>query len=214
MISSIDPAPSVISCGGQSALFLSACPQGFQKIFQQGAKGPQKIAALLRQPATPPARSDTPRDPLSASPSPQLHCVAYGLTECRSSGLTADSSILVQPHRQKFLEGRGAGRENLFPKRFPSPQAFLSSNLQASACRPCRTMFFLRGDSLARSPTRHCSPAGERVSGTGTNIDDNSARPFPKTKKSPTERGQKKTPSRCELQGGLEQSLAAAYFPT
>ena len=120
----------------------------------------------------------------------------------------------TQAQRQKFLEGRGAGRENLFPKRFPSPPAFLSSNLQASACRPCRTMFFLRGDSLARSPTRHCSPAGERVSGTGTNIDDNSARPFPKTKKSPAERGQKKTPSRCELQGGLEQSLAAAYFPT
>ena len=37
---------------------------------------------------------------------------------------------------------------------------------------------------------------------------------IPKTKKSPAERGQKKTPSRCELQGGLEQSLAAAYFPT
>ena len=81
------------------------------------------------------------------------------------------SSILAQAQRQKFLEGRGAGRENLFPKRFPSPQAFLSSNLQAL-------------------------PA------------------VPKTKKSPTERGQKKTPSRCELQGSLEQSLAAAYFPT
>ena len=132
MISSIDPAPSVISCGGQSALFLSACPQGFQEIFQQGAKGPKKIVALLRQPATPSAWFGTPRDPLPASPHNQLHCVAYGLTECRSSGLTADSSILVQPHRQKFLEGRGAGRENLFPKRFPSPQAFLSSNLQAS----------------------------------------------------------------------------------
>ena len=36
----------------------------------------------------------------------------------------------------------------------------------------------------------------------------------PQNKKSPAERGQKKTPSRCELQGGLEQSLAAAYFPT
>ena len=65
-----------------------------------------------------------------------------------------------QTQRQKFLEGRGAGRENLFPKRFPSPQAFLSSNLQAPACRP-------------------------------------------QNKKSPAERGQKKTPSRCELQGGL-----------
>ena len=46
------------------------------------------------------------------------------------------SSILAQTQRQKFLEGRGAGRENLFPKRFPSPQAFLPSNLQASACHP------------------------------------------------------------------------------
>ena len=42
----------------------------------------------------------------------------------------------TQAQRQKFLEGRVAGRENLFPKRFPSPQAFLPSNLQASACRP------------------------------------------------------------------------------
>ena len=41
-----------------------------------------------------------------------------------------------QAQEQKFLEGRGPGRENLFPKRFPSPQAFLSSNLQAPACRP------------------------------------------------------------------------------
>ena len=90
-----------------------------------------------------------------ATPFPSMH---------RSAGKT-------QSQEQKFLEGRGAGRENLFPKRIPSPQAFLSSNLQAPACRP-------------------------------------------QNKKSPAERGQKKTPSRCELQGGLEQSLAAAYFPT
>ena len=171
MISSIDPAPSVISCGGQSALFLSACPQGFQKIFRQGAKGPQKIAALLRQPATPPAWFGTPRDPLSASPSPQLYCARvwpYGMPVIRPH---RRAPILAQTQRQKFLEGRGAGRENLFPKRFSSPQAFLSSNLQAPACRP-------------------------------------------QNKKIPGGAGTKKTPSRCELQGGLEQSLAAAYFPT
>ena len=46
----------------------------------------------------------------------------------RSAGKT-------QSQEQKFLEGRDAGRENLFPKRFPSPQAFLPSNFQASACR-------------------------------------------------------------------------------
>ena len=44
----------------------------------------------------------------------------------RSAGKT-------QSQEQKFLEGRGAGRENLFPKRFPSPQAVLSSNLQTPA---------------------------------------------------------------------------------
>ena len=38
----------------------------------------------------------------------------------RQTGL----SIPAQTHRQKFLEGRGTGRENLFPKRFPSPQTF------------------------------------------------------------------------------------------
>ena len=35
----------------------------------------------------------------------------------RSAGKT-------QSQEQKFMEGRGAGRENLFPKRFPSPQLF------------------------------------------------------------------------------------------
>lgn len=55
-----------------------------------------------------------------ATPFPSMH---------RPAGKT-------QAQRQKFLEGRGAGRENLFPKRFPSPQAFLPSNLQASACHP------------------------------------------------------------------------------
>ena len=116
-----------------------SCPlvhKDFRKYSNREPRAPKKMAALLRQPATPPAWFGTPRDPLSASPHNQLHCVAYGLTECRSSGLTADSSILVQPHRQKFLEGRGAGRENLFPKRFSSPQAFLSSNIQALPAVP------------------------------------------------------------------------------
>ena len=53
-----------------------------------------------------------------ATPFPSMH---------RPAGKT-------QAQRQKFLEGRGAGRENLFPKRFSSPQAFLPSNLQAPAC--------------------------------------------------------------------------------
>ncbi len=55
-----------------------------------------------------------------ATPFPSMH---------RPAGKT-------QTQRQKFLEGRGAGRENLFPKRFPSPQAFLSSHLQALPAVP------------------------------------------------------------------------------
>lgn len=117
MISSIDPAPSVISCGGQSALFLSACPQGFQKIFRQGAKGPKKIAALLRQPATPPAWFGTPRDSLSASPSPQLYCARvwpYGMP-------------VIRPHRRaphprtdpaaKVFGREGRGEREPFSKK-------------------------------------------------------------------------------------------------
>ena len=38
--------------------------------------------------------------------------------------LSAGFPIVAQAHRQKFLEGWGTGRENLFPKRFPSPQRF------------------------------------------------------------------------------------------
>ena len=171
MISSIDPAPSVISCGGQSALFLSACPQGFQKIFQQGAKGPKKIAALLRQPATPSARSGTPRDPLSASPSqPAPLCSRMAL---RNAGHPASPQGLPSSHRptdKSFWKGGARGGRTFFQKGFPP-----------------RKLFFLQ---ISRR-----LPA------------------IPKTKKSPAERGQKKPP-RAESCKGVEQSLAAAYFPT
>lgn len=151
-----------------------SCPlvhKDFRKFSNREPRAPKKSLHYSGSPQR--HLPDPVRPAIPCLPRPRRSSIvlAYGLTECRSSGLTADSSILVQPHRQKFLEGRGAGRENLFPKRFSSPQTFLSSNLQAL-------------------------PA------------------VPETKKSPAERGQKKTPSRCELQGGLEQSLAAAYFPT
>ena len=44
---------------------------------------------------------------------------------------------LRQAHRQKFLEGWGAGRESLFPKRFPSPQSFSSLQIFISCLRSC-----------------------------------------------------------------------------
>ena len=169
MISSIDPAPSVISCGGQSALFLSACPQGFQKIFTEG---PAKLPVKKDRSSTPAKQVTRPQYGRHVPGRPSRRCSLFSRATylCpawrrayRYRSRLAIFRRLFQPHashRQKFLEGRGAGRENLFPKRFPSPQAFLSSNLQAPACRL-------------------------------------------QTKKSPAERGQKKTPSRCELQGGL-----------
>lgn len=143
-----------------------SCPlvhKDFRKYSNREPRAPKKMAALLRQPATPPAWFGTPRDPLSASPHNQLHCVAYGLTECRSSGLTADSSILVQPHRQKFLEGRGAGRENLFPKRFSSPQAFLSSNIQALPAVP-------KTKNPRRSGDKKRPPRAESCKGVSNNL--------------------------------------------
>ena len=151
-----------------------SCPlvhKDFRKFSNREPRAPKKSLHYSGSPQRHLPGSVRPAIPCLPRPRRSSIVLAYGLTECRSSGLTADSSILVQPHRQKFLEGRGAGRENLFSKRLPSPQAVLSSHLQAL-------------------------PAVSQ------------------TKKSPAERGQKKTPSRCELQGGLEQSLAAAYFPT
>ena len=58
-------------------------------------------------------------------------------------------SIPAQAHRQKFLEGRGTGRENLFPKRFPSPQAFPPKQ---------KIPGWYRGRSRAR---HHGAPQGE-----------------------------------------------------
>ena len=135
MISSIDPAPSVISCGGQSALFLSACPQGFQEIFQQGAKGPEKNRCI-----TPAARNAicliryAPRS-LACQPSQPapLCCVwPYGMP-------------VIRPHRRFFhprtappakvfgREGRGEGEP--FSKKV-SLSASCSLFKSSSVCLP------------------------------------------------------------------------------
>ena len=74
------------------------------------------------------------RQRLLPSKGTDFHAPGYRASEMGEPVFFTGSSILAQAQRQKFLEGRGAGRENLFPKRFSSPQAFLSSNLQASAC--------------------------------------------------------------------------------
>ena len=151
-----------------------SCPlvhKDFRKYSNREPRAPKKSLHYSGSPQRHLPDPIRPAIPCLPRPHRSSIVLAYGLTECRSSGLTAGPSLLAQSHRQKFLEGRGAGRENLFPKRFPSPQAVLSSHLQASACRP-------------------------------------------QNKKIPGGAGTKKTPSRCELQGGLERSLAAAYFPT
>ena len=151
-----------------------SCPlvhKDFRKFSNREPRAPKKSLHYSGSPQRHLPGSVRPAIPCLPRPRRSSIVLAYGLTECRSSGLTADSPILVQTQRQKFLEGRGAGRENLFPKSFPP-----------------RKLFFLQ--------------ISRRLPGVS------------QTKKSPAERGQKKTPSRFELQGGLEQSLAAAYFPT
>ena len=76
------------------------------------------------------------RQRLLPSKGTDFHAPGYRASEMGEPVFFTGSSILAQTQRQKFLEGRGPGRENLFSKRFPSPQAVLSSNLQAPACRP------------------------------------------------------------------------------
>ena len=102
----------------------------------------------------------------------------------------------------------------------PALQIFISCLRLALPARfPLRNGCPLWGDHLgttARSSSYRTRPScRERrgIKGRRSAGGSPAARFFP-NKRSPVDRGQKKTPSRCELQGGLEQSLAAAYFPT
>lgn len=159
MISSIDPAPSVISCGGQSALFLSACPQGFQEIFQQGAKGPEKNRCI-----TPAARNAicliryAPRS-LACQPSQPapLCCVwPYGMP-------------VIRPHRRFFhprtdspakvfgREGRGEGEP--FSKKVFLPASF-SLFKSPGACLPSPKQKNPRRSGDKKRPPRAVSCKG------------------------------------------------------
>lgn len=124
-----------------------SCPlvhKDFRKYSNREPRAPKKMAALLRQPATPPAWFGTPRDPLSASPHNQLHCARvwpYGMP-------------VIRPHRRFFhprtgpaakvfgREGRGEGKP--FSKKvflpascslFKSPDACLPSPKQKNPRR-------------------------------------------------------------------------------
>ena len=83
-----------------------------------------------------PGRPSRGRSPFSRAtylcPARRRIC-GYGSRPARLRRL----SHLRQAHRQKFLEGWGAGRENLFPKRFPSPQSFSSLQIFISCLRSC-----------------------------------------------------------------------------
>ena len=116
-----------------------SCPlvhKDFRKYSNREPRAPKKSLHYSGSPQRHLPDPIRPAIPCLPRPHRSSIVLAYGLTECRSSGLTAGPSLLAQSHRQKFLEGRGAGRENLFPKRFPSPQAFLSSHLQALPAVP------------------------------------------------------------------------------
>ena len=159
MISSIDPAPSVISCGGQSALFLSACPQGFQEIFQQGAKGPEKNRCI-----TPAARNAicliryAPRSLASQPSQPAPLCCVwpYGMP-------------VIRPHRRFFhprtgpaakvfgREGRGEGEP--FSKKVSLP-ASCSLFKSPGACLPSPKQKNPRQSGDKKRPPRAVSCKG------------------------------------------------------
>ena len=118
-------------------------------------------------------------------------------------------SHLRQAHRQKFLEGWGAGRETFFQKGFPPRRVFPHFKSSSAACGlalPAR--FLLRngypllrrlfGVPPGRAPHQARPPAGSgETSGAGGALAV-VPQPVPllQQKKSPVDRGQKKTPSR------------------
>ena len=185
---------------------------------------------------------------------------------------------LRRPTGKSFWKG-GHGEGEPFSQKVSLPATFsFSSNLQVSACRPCRvtfpwkttrrrplpwhrTMSLLpgsgrhKGQGQAWVAGQHLIPAPTKnpqlIPGTINNTrregvfyvvpwwqqadaiwtparragvqqaqggcwakPEGNARSRPRQGHRKLMPGTKKTPSRCELQGGLERSLAAAYFPT
>ena len=146
--------PSGIRSGGQpchvrhpgprSATPFGAAPFALWRPYPPGGLGkflrtnmtamPGKVAclyAICLSGASP---------PLLCVSTPESHtfsflpCHDMAVRDGRHPFLSAGFPIFAQAqrqqaHRQKFLEGWGTGRENLFPKRFPSPQRFPSLQL-------------------------------------------------------------------------------------
>ena len=109
----------------------------------------------------------------------------------------------VPPAKVFGREGRGEGEP--FSKKVSLP-ASVSSRLfpffrsSGVRCRPCCITFPLGDDwatSASQPATRQCPPAGERQASGARQalVTVQRSHPSP-TKKSPAERGQKKTPSR------------------
>lgn len=139
-----------------------SCPlvhKDFRKYSNREPRAPKKIAALLRQPATPPAWFGTPRDPLSASPSPQLHCARvwpYGMP-------------VIRPHRRAFhprtdppakvfgREGRGEGEP--FSKKVSLPASF-SPFKSSGVCLPSPKQKNPRRSGDKKRPPRAVSCKG------------------------------------------------------
>ena len=144
-----------------------SCPlvhKDFRKYSNREPRAPKKMAALLRQPATPPAWFGTPRDPLSASPHNQLHCARvwpYGMP-------------VIRPHRRFFhprtgpaakvfgREGRGEGEP--FSKKV-SLSASFSLFKSPGACLPSP-----KQKNPRRSGDKKRPPRAESCKGVSNNL--------------------------------------------
>ena len=113
------------------------CPSDARKLFLKSSGGHQKAAVPAFSCQAEPPKTACYDSPVfsSLSPSPPfkhgyLRVLTRNVCFCEPTlpllfaWFTRRLTIPAQAHRQKFLEGWGTGRENLFPKRFPSPQAF------------------------------------------------------------------------------------------
>ena len=144
-----------------------SCPlvhKDFRKYSNREPRAPKKMAALLRQPATPPAWFGTPRDPLSASPHNQLHCARvwpYGMP-------------VIRPHRRFFhprtgpaakvfgREGRGEGEP--FSKKVSLPANFSSFKF-SGVCLPSP-----KQKNPRRSGDKKRPPRAESCKGVSNNL--------------------------------------------
>ena len=147
-------------------------------------------------------------------------CLPFSFAHCRAMALML-SRHATAPDKS-FGKGGARGGRAFFQKGFPPRKRFLKTFPFLQIFRrplPSLLHHLPFGGRLGDERQSACHQAVSSCRGAAgirsqTSAGDSSTIPSFPNQKIPGGAGTKKTPSRCELQGGLERSLAAAYFPT